>query len=119
MARAEYLPLSVIRSVRTAVDDKLDALRADSHFLPHLRSYSEGRGLDPERRLDMRKAEDCGATVGVLPYGDKYTFSVDLGDCKESVLGVIGCCFSEKHAGACCPDGDKTTDAGDIREHFQ
>ena len=60
IARAEYLPLSVIRSVRTAVDDKLDALRADQGFLPHLRSYSEGRGLDPERRLDMRKRRTVG-----------------------------------------------------------
>ena len=60
IARAEYLPLSVIRSVRTAADDKLDALRADSHFLPHLRSYSEGRGLDPERRLEMRKRRIVG-----------------------------------------------------------
>lgn len=60
VARAEYLPLSVLRSVRTAVDDKLDALRADSLFLPQLRSYSEGRGLDPERRLDMRKRKTVG-----------------------------------------------------------
>lgn len=60
VARAEYLPLSVLRSVRTAVDDKLDALRADSLFLPQLRSYSEGRGLDPERRLDMRERKTMG-----------------------------------------------------------
>lgn len=60
MARAEYLPLSVIRSMRTAVDDKIDALREDPNFLPHLRSYSEGLGLDPERRLDMRKRKIVG-----------------------------------------------------------
>ena len=60
IARAEYLPLTVIRSVRTAVDDKLDTLRADIDFLRHLRSYLEGLGLDPERRLDTRKRQMVG-----------------------------------------------------------
>jgi len=60
MARSEYLPLSVIRSVRMAVDDKLDALRADPDFLPYLRGYSEGLGLDPERHLDVRERKIVG-----------------------------------------------------------
>jgi anaphase-promoting complex subunit 1 len=60
IARPEYLPLSVIRSVRAAVEDKLDVLKADPEFVLHLRSYSEGLGVDPHGLLDTRRRKFVG-----------------------------------------------------------